>query len=71
VLVTQAGDPVDHVLGAREAFVSRPRGLVVVWALSGTDVAASSAQEADPCPAPRRSAGRARGAARTFGRTTA
>ncbi len=39
LLVTQEGDPLDHVLRAGDAFESAPRGLVVVWALSDGAVA--------------------------------
>lgn len=39
LLVTQEGDPLDHVLGPGEAFLAAPRGLVVVWALSDGAVA--------------------------------
>jgi hypothetical protein len=39
LLVTQEGDPLDHVLGPGDAFQSAPRGLVVVWALSDGAVA--------------------------------
>lgn len=39
LLVTQEGDPLDHVLGPGDAFRSAPRGLVVVWALSDGAVA--------------------------------
>jgi hypothetical protein len=34
VLVTQAGDPHDHVLAAGETVRLAARGLVVVWALT-------------------------------------
>lgn len=39
LLVTQEGDPLDHVLRPGDAFESAPRGLVVVWALSDAAVA--------------------------------
>ncbi len=39
LLITQEGDPLDHVLGPGDEFQSAPRGLVVVWALSGGAVA--------------------------------
>ena len=39
LLVTQEGDPLDHVLGPGDAFRAAPRGLVVVWALSDGAVA--------------------------------
>jgi hypothetical protein len=38
VLVTQAGDPRDHVLSAGETFRAAPRGLVVAWALKDAAV---------------------------------
>ncbi len=34
LVVTQEGDPLDHILLAGQAFRARPRRLVVVWALS-------------------------------------
>ncbi len=40
LVVTQEGDPQDHVLVPGEAFRAAPRGLVVVWALSPGAVAA-------------------------------
>lgn len=39
LLVTQEGDPADHVLGPGEEFLAAPHGLVVVWALSDGAVA--------------------------------
>jgi hypothetical protein len=33
-LVTQEGDPMDHVIGAGDELRTSHRGLVVVWALS-------------------------------------
>jgi hypothetical protein len=33
-LVTQAGDPSDHVLASADEFRTAARGLVVAWALS-------------------------------------
>ncbi|HZY05097.1 MAG TPA: DUF2917 domain-containing protein [Anaeromyxobacteraceae bacterium] len=39
MVVTQEGDPLDHVLRAGEAFRAAPRRLVVVWALSDGAVA--------------------------------
>ena len=39
LVVTQEGDPLDHVLAPGEAFVAARRGLVVVWALSDGTVA--------------------------------
>ncbi|HEY6107144.1 MAG TPA: DUF2917 domain-containing protein [Anaeromyxobacteraceae bacterium] len=39
LLVTQEGDPLDHVLRPGDAFRAAPRGLVVVWALSDGAVA--------------------------------
>lgn len=42
LVVTQEGDPQDHVLGPGEAFRAAPRGLVVAWALSPGTVAAWS-----------------------------
>ncbi len=39
LVVTQAGDPLDHVLRPGESFLSAPRGLGVVWALSEGAVA--------------------------------
>jgi hypothetical protein len=39
LVVTQAGDPLDHVLRPGDAFLAAPRGLVVVWALSPGAVA--------------------------------
>lgn len=39
LLITQEGDPLDHVLGPGDAFQTAPRGLVVVWALSDGAVA--------------------------------
>ena len=34
VMLTQAGDPEDHVLGPGEAVQLAPRGLAVAWALT-------------------------------------
>ena len=42
LLVTQAGDPDDHVLVKGESFRAAPRGLVVVWALSDAAVQLSA-----------------------------
>lgn len=39
LLVTQEGDPLDHVLRPGESFRPAPRRLVVVWALSDGAVA--------------------------------
>ena len=39
LVVTQTGDPLDHVLQPGESFLSARRGLVVVWALSEGAVA--------------------------------
>lgn len=42
LVVTQTGDPEDHVLRPGEAFLAARRGLVVVWALSRGAVAVES-----------------------------
>ena len=42
LVVTQTGDPEDHVLQVGEAFRPARRGLVVVWALSRGAVAVES-----------------------------
>lgn len=39
LVVTQAGDPLDHVLLPGEVFRAAPKRLVVVWALSDGAVA--------------------------------
>lgn len=39
-LVTQEGDPVDHVLEPEDRYCTRRRGLVVVWALRAGRLAA-------------------------------
>jgi hypothetical protein len=44
LLVTQAGDPLDHVLSPGEEVTLGPRGLVVVWALSDAAIAAAGAR---------------------------
>ena len=43
VLVTQEGDPEDHVLGAGEEFRASGRGLAVAWALRASDVVVADA----------------------------
>ena len=48
-MVTQESDPTDHILQPGEVLVTRPRGLVVVWALSDSEVASTdTAQSASP-----------------------
>jgi len=42
-LVTQEGDPADHVLGGADEFRTAARGLVVAWALSDGSIAAREA----------------------------
>jgi hypothetical protein len=44
-VVTQAGDPDDHVLGTGDVFRTSRRGLVVVWALSRGTISARSGAE--------------------------
>ena len=55
VLVTQAGDPEDHVLRTGEVLTLPPGGLVVAWALEPSTVAvrgsltAGAAEALQPC----------------------
>jgi len=44
LLVTQEGDPEDHVLFAGEVFNAARRGLVVAWALSDAEVSVHGAR---------------------------
>ncbi len=44
LVVTQEGDPLDHVLGPRDEFRTKSRGLVVAWALSDGSVTAYPAR---------------------------
>jgi hypothetical protein len=44
-IITQEGDPVDHVLEAGEALVTRSRGVVVVWAISDGELGARALDE--------------------------
>ncbi len=50
LLVTQEGDPLDHVLEAGEEFTTTRRGLVVVWALSAGALAVDRSPAAKDAP---------------------
>ena len=70
-LVTQEGDPIDHVLEAGGELVTRPRGVVVVWALSESEITAAASRELARGAASWRTRDASPAAARTTGRTTA
>ena len=48
VLVTQQGDPADHVLAAGEELRFSGRGLVVAWALSPSRIAVGEVTATEP-----------------------
>ena len=52
VLVTQEGDPDDHVRGAGEEFRASGRGLAVAWALTRSDIVVADAPLAREIPRP-------------------
>jgi len=67
-LVTQERDPTDHILQPGGELVTRPRGVVVVWALSESEVAAAEPARG---AASRRAGDASPTAAHRTGRTTA